>query len=184
MRLGLVVMVGGVWGRSPALAGADVILTPPAVEASGSPSGNHIIEIRLPDGADPHAARSTATLFSVAAGGARSLLWKLDLPHRPRPRFALVADNGIVVLLDEWLNVRSDWAVMVIDRDGRTVARHGLEAVRAALGVPIKALAPLARHGVWMQSLPALSTRGDVCEVQAGGRTLSIALRDGALSSH
>jgi hypothetical protein len=123
-------------------------------------------------------------LFSVRKGGARTVVWKLALPHRPRPRFACVSDDGHVVLLDEWLNVRSELAVTVIGPDGRTLAQHNLEAVRAALGVPSAALAPLATYGVWMASKPLISATGKACEVKAGGRTLSIALSSGALSAH
>lgn len=160
----------------------DSVARPPVSESITSPGGRYVIEIRLPETAGPHAAASTATLFRVA-GSLRSPVWQQALPHRPRPRFALVADDGHVVLFDEWLNVRSERAVTVIGPTGQRIAQHDLEAVRAALAVPLAALAPLARHGPWMQAPPVWSAQGDACEVGAGGRTLVIRLRDGALSA-
>lgn len=162
-------------------AADDVAVPPPGLEARRSPSGNHELEVRLHAGATAHAARSTATLFALGTAG-RTVLWTRELPHRPRPRFFVVGDGGEVVLLDEWLNVRSALAVMLIARTNRTVAQHDLETVRAALGMPIGQLAPQARHGVWIQAPPQLGARGDTVEVPAAGRVLLVRLSDGALS--
>jgi hypothetical protein len=159
----------------------DAITPPPALEAVLSPGGGYLVEIRWSAQAGPHAAGSTATLLQLS-GGARRVVWQQALPHRPRPRFVRVSDAGQLVLFDDWLNVRSERAVVVLGPAGQTVAQHDLEAVRAALGVPAAALAPLARHGVWMQTVPRLTAQGDACEVQAGGRTLRVNLPGGELA--
>lgn len=148
-----------------------------------APGGGYAVEIRWSAQAGPHAAGSTASLLQIGGGGLRRVVWQQALPHRPRPRFVRVSDAGQLVLFDDWLNVRSERAVVVLAPDGRAVAQHDLEAVRAALGVPAAALAPLARHGVWMQSLPRLTAQGDACEVQAGGRTLVVKLPGGELAA-
>lgn len=179
--LGLALAVSGVPGRAGEPA-ADTIAAPPASETRSSPSGRYALEIKLQGTGGPHAARSVATLFEVAASH-RKTLWSRALEHRPRPRFMLVSDGGDVVLFDEWLAVRSALAVVLIDRTGATRAQFDLESVRAALGVPVGALAPLARHGPWMQAPPALGTAGDTVEVKAAGRVLSVRLSDGALSA-
>lgn len=159
----------------------DVLVPPLAFEQRQSPSGAYVLEIRLRPSSNVHAARAVATLFARQA--AQTLvLWTRELPHRPRPRFFLVGDAGQVVLLDEWLNVRSDLAVTVIDRENRTLAQFDLEAVRATLAVPLAALAPAARHGVWMQAPPLINTQGDAVEVAAANRVLLIKLSDGSLS--
>lgn len=176
MALALALM--GWPGRTQAL---DTITQPPDFEARSSPSGHYLLEVALRPHANPHAARATASLWETRAG-ARTLVWARELAHRPRPRFFLVGDEGQVVLLDEWLNLRSALAVTVMDKNQRTLAVHDLEAVRAALDVPIGALAPNARHGVWMQAAPTLSPRADFVEVAAAGRLLLIGLRDGRLS--
>ena len=154
---------------------------PPAFEQRSSPSGAYALEVRLRPQPNAFAPRASATLFEVGSSP-RKALWTRELPHRPRPRFFVVGDGGHVVLLDEWLNVRSDLAVMVIDRENRTVAQFDLEAVRAALGVPIAALSQRARHGPWIQETPQLSARGDAVEVTSADRVLSIRLSDGAMS--
>ncbi|WP_313954218.1 hypothetical protein [Accumulibacter sp.] len=162
---------------------ADVVVLPPVFEAHSSPAGTYVLEIRLREDANPHLARATATLFRVTSSK-RQAVWTRELPHRPRPRFFAVGDGGQVVLLDEWLNIRSELAVMVLDLAGCTLVQFDLEAVRAALGVPISALAPAARHGVWMQAPPVINARGDAVEVAAANRVLSIRLSDGKLSAH
>lgn len=161
---------------------ADVMVMPPEREEIASPSGGYVLEMRLRESANVHAPRTTATLFRVVAS-TRSVVWTRELPHRPRPRLFAVGDQGQVVLLDEWLNVRSDLAVMVIDATNTVQAQYDLEAVRAVLGVPANSLAPLARYGVWIQALPVLNAQGDALEVAAANRTLVIDLNDGALSA-
>lgn len=178
LRLGAACLGGAVAGVK---AGTDAVSPPPALETVLAPGGGYAVEIRWSPQAGPHAAGSTARLLQVV-GGQRRLVWQQALPHRPRPRFVCVSDAGQLVLFDDWLNVRSERAVVVLAPDGRTVAQHDLEAVRVALGVPAAALAPLARHGVWMQSVPQLTARGDACEVQAGGRTLRVQLPGGELA--
>ena len=166
------------WASGPT---ADRVVLPPEREERSSPSGRYLLELRLRANANAHAARATATLFELDASG-RHALWTRDLPHRPRPRFFAVGDAGQAVLIDEWLNLRSELAVMVIDRKNVTLAQFDLEAVRAVLDVPIASLAPRARHGLWIQAPPQFNARGDAVEVAAADRVLSIRLSDGALS--
>jgi len=173
--------LAGVLSWPGALMAIDVIVPPPAFEAHNSASGRYVLELALRSGANAHAARATATLLEMGTSS-RKPIWTRELAHRPRPRFALVSDEGHVVLLDEWLNVRSDLAVMLIDKHNRTLAVHSLEAVRAALAVPSASLAPQARHGLWMQAPPAINAQGAAAEVAAAGQVLVIRLRDGALS--
>jgi hypothetical protein len=160
---------------------ADPITLPPDFETRSSASGQYLLELKMRAGGNPHAARATASLWELQAPS-RKLLWTRELAHRPRPRFVLVGDAGQVVLLDEWLNLRSELAVMLIDKHNRVVAVHGLEAVRTALDVPIAALAPRARHGAWMQATPVVKAQADAVEVAAADRVLVISLRDGALT--
>ena len=177
----------GLWLALASLAadagqpGADAVSVPPAFESRPSPSGRFELELKLAGGG-PHAAQCDASLFEVSARQ-RKRLWSRRLEHRPRPRFAVVSDGGEVVLFDEWLAVRSALAVVLIDRSGSTRAQHDLESVRSALALPLGALAPVARHGPWMQAPPAIGPGGDTVEVKAGGRVLAVRLSDGALSS-
>lgn len=170
-------------GPTAMQAGAvDVVEPAPQHERVHSPSGRFALQIELRPMPNAFAARSTATLFAVDKGRQR-VLWRRELPHRPRPRFALVGDDGGVVLLDEWLRVRSELAVMVIDAGNRVLAQYDLEAVRAALDVPIALLARRARHGVWMQGVPAITPDGRAVQVHAADRLLVIRLADGALQA-
>ena len=81
------------------------------------------------------ASTGSKARLSSTAGGTAQLLWKQPLPHNYRPRFALVSDEGTVVLFDQWINVAGPHAVMVLDRTGKTLASHSFDEVAAALGV-------------------------------------------------
>ena len=119
----------------PAQAGRDgdvVVLPSAGYEEFRSPSGTHVLGLRVGDHLNAHSARSAITLYRVTAYQ-RMTLWTRELPHRPRPRFLLVADGGHVVLLDEWLNVRSNYAAMVIGPDNRVLGQYDLESIRATL---------------------------------------------------
>jgi len=160
---------------------ADPVAKAPEHERFASPSGRFRLEIRLRPGAGPHAASSTASLFDVSSSTSTPL-WSRELAHRPRPRFAVVGDRGEVLLVDEWLNLRSELTLMLIDRANRVLAVHDLEAVRSTLGVPLRALPAHARHGTWLQAPPALSADGKSVELSAAHRVLVVQLQDGSLS--
>lgn len=177
----LVVVTAAATAPLTAMA-VDTIRRPPAFEAVPSPAGSYQVEISLPAPAGPHAAASVLTLVRFEAGQ-RLVLWQQRLPHRPRPRYALVSDAGQVLLLDEWIHVSSEHALTLIGRDGKLIARHALPAVREALGLDAAALASRAQHGPWLQAPPRIASDGLACEAQAGDRTLLISLRDGRLSS-
>ena len=98
-------------------------------------------------------------------------------------RGILAARDSHVVLLDEWLNVRSNYAAMVIGPDNRVLGQYDLESIRAALGVPIGTVTSFARHGPWIQALPTLTPEGEAVEIASANRVLAIRIRDARLSA-
>jgi len=137
-------------------------------------------------GGDPvrwAATGSDGALF-VESGGTRNELWRRHLPHEYRPRTALVADGGTVLLFDQWINVAGPHALTVIDATGRTLASYSFDNIASALGVPRANLAAVSgMFGPWRAGEPKLDTRGNTAQVAAGGKTLVIRLSDGALSA-
>ena len=109
--------------------------------------------------------------------------WTRELPQELGPREAIVANDGHVLLVDEWINVSSRLALMLLDVENRVVATHTHAAVVAALGVPLADVSVHARSGTWLTSGPVLSADGQSALVTAGGRTLAIRFADGRLSS-
>jgi len=154
---------------------ADQQDPPPSIREFRSPEGDFLLTIRA---ADNWKTPRAAAEFSR---GGRSL-WRMDLPHEYGPRTALVSRRGVVVLFDEWINVFSPRAVLILDSAGRTLAQHSSEAVQTALGVPRARLASLARFGPWMTAPPVLAAPDGPARVSAGGRVLEIRLTDGSLA--
>jgi hypothetical protein len=119
----------------------------------------------------------TATL---RRGGA--VAWSRPLPHHHGPRFALVTDEGRVLLVDEVINVRSRQALMLLDAAGTVVARHEFAAVFAALGASEAQLRAAATAGPWLAGPPVLAADQRSALLPAAGRQLAVDLVDGRLT--
>jgi hypothetical protein len=115
----------------------------------------------------------------VIDGKNRKLLWSRSLAQRYGPRFALLNNAGTTLLLDEWINVKSDFAVMILSRDNKELARHTFEAVRNVLDVSLEKVIKLSKHGWWISAPPKLGAEGKTAAVQAAGKILVIDLSDG-----
>jgi hypothetical protein len=93
----------------------------------------------------------------------------------------MVGDKGNVLLIDEWANIASRYAVMVVDRENRPIAQHDFEAVRKVLGVPAAQVAQMARHGVWIVRAPVWDIPGVRVLIEAAGKTLRVDISNGAI---
>lgn len=165
-------------------SGSDKIRLPDARRVFTSPGGGYALIISTPDGWE--SKRVEAALYGVGeeteGEGERERLWKRTLPYPLGPRHAAVNDAGEVVLIDEWLNVKSDHAVRVIGVEGALVAAHPYERVREVLGVSGRRLLEAAEGGGWwVAGEPRLSGDGSYVYVPAGGRYLRVRLKDGLL---
>lgn len=157
----------------------DRITLPDARREFVSPSGQFAFVVSTRDGWT--SPRGTGELFSVKGPG-RTSLWSRELPQQFGPRFVLIGDLGTVLMLDEWINVKSPYAVLLMDRAGRTVAQHSTDAVQAVLQVPMADIVRMARHGWWIGTPPRLDPAAGVARVETAGRGLLIRLADGHLS--
>lgn len=115
--------------------------------------------------------------------GAKAV-WRRDLPHSYGPRDAVVLSGGKVVLLDEWINVASKLAIVLLDEEGQTIATYSYNDVKRVSGETSKGLTRGAalgpyRKGTWLSSKPALS--GNFVVVSAGDVQLSLDCQSGAL---
>lgn len=158
---------------------ADWIDDPPQTRAISSPDGLYELHLELTAANEPMARKVVA---SLRRPGDESPVWQQELPHELGPRFALVNDDGQVVLFDEWINILSPLAIMVVGEDGQELARYGVDAIVELLAVERRDLVSQAQHGPWRGSIPALSPTGDAAHVMAAGRELSINLGSARLS--
>jgi len=163
--------------KTGATAAADRVDYPPKERRFVSASGVFILIVRAVDGWKT--PRVAATLSKK--GG--PVLWQRELPHYHGPRRVLVTDDGHVLLVDEWINVVSRYALTLIGADGKTLASHSAEQVFSLLAVPRRAISEHARFGPWVTEGPELSADGKSALLWAGGRTLKLRLEDGRISA-
>ncbi len=154
----------------------DRIDLPPAERQFNSVSGNYICTLKTLDAWKTPKAWATLRLVSTGA-----VLWQRELPHHHGPRRVLVTNAGQVVLVDEWINVLSLQAVMLIAPDGVTTSQYQAEQILNLLAVPRKKVTDAARVGPWMSEEPMLSPDGKEVRFRAGGRSLRLRLEDGRL---
>lgn len=157
----------------------DRITLPPVRKESQSPGGTYVFAVSTPD--NWRSFFATGELFSLA-GSSRRLLWSARLAQRYGPRFVLVSDSGVVLMIDEWMNVTSPYAVVIVDAANRPIAQHSTDTVQAALQIPMNRIVEMAAHGPWISVPPRFDGTGERVLVGAAGKTLIIRLSDGALS--
>ena len=95
---------------------------------------------------------------------------------------ASVADSGAVILFDEWINVPSRHALMLIDPGNTILAHDSIDQLIAILGVARSTISANARLGAWLSGMPMFNADGTGVEFQAGGHSLALRLADGNLS--
>lgn len=157
----------------------DAIPRPPARQVITSPQDAYILLLQAP--ADWQRKQVTATLYAATSDRCQPV-WSQTLPHEYGPRYALVTDRGQVVLLDEWINVASPYAVTVLGPTGETVAQHSFDQVAAVLAVSRADLVDQAATGWWISAPPSLSRDGEMVRVAAGSDRLEINVATGELS--
>ncbi|MEL6940218.1 MAG: hypothetical protein AAFO84_13605 [Cyanobacteria bacterium J06598_1] len=126
-----------------------------------------------------HTEGATAQLYKGT-----QLQWEQRLPHAYGPRFAQVGVEGQVALFDEFINVASPRAVMVIARSGDVIAQHSFEAVGDAIARSAADLTTQATSGWWISAPPVLNDAGNEVLVKTGGTMLEIDLVTGELRHH
>ena len=154
------------------LMAADRMDLPPLERRFGS---GFVLTVKTLDGWKTPLARGT---LADARGGVK---WERELPHHHGPRRVLVTQSGQVLLVDEWINVLSRYALTLIAPSGVTVAQYSGEHLISALGVPRAAIRLHARLGAWMTVEPKVV--GDSVLFEAGDRRLVLRLADGQLSA-
>lgn len=158
----------------------DRIVLPPHRRVFDSPSGRFQLAITSDDGWQTQ--RATGALRDLSSQVA-TLCWRQALPQTRGPRHALVTDQGASVLIDDWINVPSPHALVLIDRGGQQRASYSIDALIALLGVSRRIVTEHGRLGIWLSAAPALSSDGSNLVLASGGRQLILRLADGALSA-
>ncbi|MGB3203185.1 MAG: hypothetical protein WBA99_19930, partial [Nodosilinea sp.] len=111
-----------VLSQVPPMLSRDAIPYPPTLRHEVSPAGTYHLVLTLEQVASGP-RRTTANLFELT-GDRCQQVWSHRLPHSYGPRLALVSEGGMVVLLDEWINVASPYAIVVLGPDGAIEAQY------------------------------------------------------------
>ena len=164
---------------SPGPTDTDFISLPSAQQEFASPEGRYRFVLSTPD--NWASKQAVGELFEVR-DDSRQSLWTRTLPHEYGPRYALVNHQGQVLLLDEWINIASRYAVMLLSRENTLVAQHNFDALQAILEVPRARIVDMARQGWWITSPPTLEQPDQTARVETAGKVLIIHLENGELS--
>ncbi|MEP0949465.1 hypothetical protein NC992_21470 [Leptolyngbya subtilissima DQ-A4] len=165
--------------QSLPVLGQDSIPHPPLLRHETSPAGNyHLILMLGKDEAGTQ--RTTASLFETL-GDRCQQVWSHTLPHSYGPRLALVNDAGTVVLLDEWINVASPRAIVMMGLDGEVMAQHSFDDIVEVTGQSRAAVVDQAAQGFWLSGSPEMDLTGDRMTIPAAGGQLSLDLATGEM---
>lgn len=159
--------------------GQDSIPYPPLLRHETSPAGNYHLVLTLgPDAAGTQ--RTTASLFETL-GDRCQQVWSHSLPHSYGPRLALVNDAGTVVLLDEWINVASPRAIVLMGVDGTVKRQHSFDEIVAITGQSRSEVVNQAAQGFWLAGPPEMNRAGTRLSIPTAGGRLTLNLATGEM---
>ncbi len=161
---------------------ADKRNTPEVVREFSSPSGEFQLVVTGCKGwLNP---RPSAQLFRVAKSGQpRSEVWKIDeLPHRLGPWDVLISNEGVVVLVDEWVRTPTPLSLMVIDPVGKIKVVHSIGDIAKFTGNSPTLLIDSAKMGIWQSSKPMVSSDSQSITFFTGDTNFSLSLESGEMS--
>ena len=157
----------------------DFIAFPPTHQEFSSPDGKYVFVLSTVD--NWTSKQAIGELFEGGDEGRQSL-WQYTLPHEYGPRYVLVSSQGQVLLLDEWINIASRQAVMLLSRENAVLAKYSFDTLQKILAVPRASIVAMARYGWWIASPPTLDQSGETAKVETAGKVLVIDLENGELS--
>ena len=166
--------------QSQPMLGRDAVPYPPLLRHEVSPAGTYHLVLTLEQDAEGN-RRTTASLFETM-GDRCQQVWSRPLPHSYGPRLGLVNDRGTVVLLDEWINVASPYAIVVMGPDGEVKAQHSFDDIVAVADQSRAAVVEQAAQGFWIAGRPALNRSGSQVSIPTAGGQLTLDLTTGDLS--
>lgn len=143
---------------------------PPVERRFSSANGAYELVVLAEDG------WKTRRANAVLAKGKRTV-WKAAIPQSFGPRDASVLADGQVVFFDEWINIASATAVLLVNAKGKERARFSYDDIRRLTGKPARELTRGANagpygRGPWMASRPEV--RGSNVIIRAAGVMLRL----------
>ncbi|PSN11130.1 hypothetical protein C7293_25430 [filamentous cyanobacterium CCT1] len=166
--------------QSPPMLGRDAIPYPPPLRHEASPAGTYHLVLTLEKDAEG-TRRTIASLFETT-GDRCQQIWLRLLPHSYGPRLGLVNDRGTVVLLDEWINVASPYAIVLMGADGAVEAEYSFDEIVQITEQSRAEVVEQAAQGFWLAGRPTINRSGSQVSIPAAGGQLTLDLATGDLS--
>ena len=111
------------------------------------------------------------------------IVWEGELPQEYGPRYVLISQRGEVLMLDEWINVKSKYAIVVLNPQKNLVIQHDFDKVQQVLQVPISEIVQKATQGSWWISAPpSLDESLTFAYIPTAGKVLRVDLQTGELN--
>ncbi len=161
-------------------AAVDTLNLPPTTRTVATSDGRYSFTVRADSGWETD--QVLGTLYRDSAVGTQRL-WQRNLPHSYGPRYVVVGDQGQVLLLDEFINVASPYAITLLDSRGEVVAQYSFDDIETQLGVHRADIVEQAQYGWWISNEPQLDKAAGKVTVATGGKRLVIDLTSGEISS-
>ncbi|WP_124154641.1 hypothetical protein [Okeania hirsuta] len=110
------------------------------------------------------------------------LVWEKELPQEYGPRYVVVGQRGEVLMLDEWINVKSKYAIVVVNLQNDLIIQYTFDKVQEVLNVPASVIIQKAVQGSWwISGSPSLDKLGLGVYVPTADKILRVDLNTGEL---
>jgi hypothetical protein len=103
---------------------------PPKEREYFSADRNYSLRLRTPD------EWKTKKVVAQLLRRGNATLWSTILPQEYGPRFAVVGNDGAVLLFDEWIDVASPLALVLLDSRGQIAKQTSFQELARLLNVP------------------------------------------------
>lgn len=162
------------------ISDGDAISIPPMKREFSSPDGRHKFTVFT---SDNWASKKAKVKLVKITENSQILLWSKDLPHEYGPRHVIVNNQGRILLLDEWINVPSNYAIVLLDSKGEIISQYSFDKLQRFLNISRAEIVEKAKEGWWIASTPTLDTSSNASSVGVAGKLLTIHLNDGHITS-
>jgi hypothetical protein len=161
------------------VSGSDTVGLPPLEPLIAvSPHGTFRFQCQPVDGWKTSV--SVGTLHQLR-GRDWEPIWTHRMPHRFRPRFALVTDAGLTTTFDDWDNGAGPRAISVFSPQGKMLFSLSFETILDISGIRPQEFLRHARAGGWWLTREPWVDASRRIQIAAGDRLLTFSPESGAL---
>ena len=158
---------------------ADLIDLPPSTRTELSV--NRKFEFSVVSTSNWQTPNSRGVLVEINSGK-RKIIWQQNLPQQYGPRFILPSDSGQVLLLDDWLNIKSAQAIYIIHPFSGSKTAYSFDQIIKQSGFSASTLTAHARYGSWwIAGMPSLEKGGNIAVIPVAKRNIVVDLNTGKL---